>query len=115
MYRTSLPHVWQNLGGRAATVKIRILFDLYREPEEIRAQQHAQLVVALIGRDDVEAGTFEDTDELCFIHWTNEQVVLNNDPYPWESETGRALRQQLDTAGITYETKTLDRYFDGDP
>lgn len=67
------------------------------------------------GRQRHTGPSYEDTDELCFVYWTRERVILNDDPYPWESETGQARRQQLDTAGDTYDTETLDRYLEGDP
>ena len=61
------------------------------------------------------AGSFEDIDEVCFVYWNQDHVVINDDPYAWSSYDGEALRAELDRAGIAYDTETLERYFTGPP
>jgi hypothetical protein len=106
-----LKHAWPFLDDHIPDVVFYLYDDRFFDGDEPRARLSAELVRKLIQRSDVIAGTFEDTDEVCFLYWNQDHVVINSDPHSWSSPDGEALRDALDKAGITYDTKNLGHYF----
>ncbi len=108
----SWPGDWKYLGDRQANISIDIDFELSSASEAERSAQQASVLAAFIQNEAIEAGTFEDIDLACFVYWNPSEVVVNSDPFVWESEVGRAIRRRLGDAGVGFEARVLDLYFD---
>jgi hypothetical protein len=99
------------LGGLVHNIEIVISDASYRGGDEQRSRHSADLVVKLLERGDIPAGTYEDLDEACYLYWNADGVVVNADSYAWASPDSIALREALDAAGIAYRSEDLGHYF----
>jgi hypothetical protein len=111
MFRNALNITSEHFGGPVHDLEIVISDDMYRGGDQQRSLYSADLVVQILQRDDITAGAYEDIDEMNFLWWNAERVVVNSDRYAWASPDSVALRAALDQAGITYRTADLGHYF----